>query len=73
MPPFIRHFQNGYKVPMEPGMIFTIEPILVEGSRRIVTWDDGWSAATFDGSRGAQFEHEILITETGCEILTMPE
>ena len=73
MPPFVRHFKNNYRFPMEPGMVFTIEPILVESSRRITTWDDGWSAATLDGGWGAQFEHEVLITENGYEVLTLPE
>jgi methionyl aminopeptidase len=73
MPPFVRHFQNSFKTRMEPGMIFTIEPILVEGSRRVHVWGDGWSAATFDGGTGAQFEHEVLITEDGHEVLTLPE
>ena len=73
MPPFVRHFTNNFKVEMKPGMIFTIEPILVEGSRRMHTWRDGWSAATLDGGRGAQFEHEVLITNDGYEILTVPE
>jgi methionyl aminopeptidase len=73
MPPFVRHFRNGFKVPMQPGMLFTIEPIFVERSRRMTVWRDGWSAATMDGGRGAQFEHEVLITEDGCEVLTVPE
>ena len=55
------------------GMVFTIEPILVEGSRRMTVWEDGWSAVTVDGGRGAQFEHEVLITEHGAEVLTVPE
>jgi methionyl aminopeptidase len=53
-------------------MVFTIEPILVEGSRKISLWKDGWSAFTLDGGRGAQFEHEVLITESGAEVLTVP-
>jgi methionyl aminopeptidase len=73
MPPFVRHFKNNFAVSMEPGMIFTIEPIFVEGSRRMHVWRDGWSAASLDGGRGAQFEHEVLITEDGHEILTIPE
>lgn len=73
MPPLVRHFKNHVRVPMQPGMLFTIEPILVEGSRRMHVWRDGWSAATLDGGRGAQFEHEVLITEDGCEVLTVPE
>ena len=73
MPPFVRHFRNRFKVPMQPGMVFTIEPIFVERSRRMTMWRDGWSAATMDGGRGAQFEHEVLITEEGFEVLTVPE
>ena len=73
MPPFVRHFRNNDHQLMEPGMVFTIEPILVEGGRRIHVWKDGWTAATLDGGRGAQFEHEVLITETGYEVLTVPE
>ena len=71
MPPFVRHFRNADRVPMVPGMIFTIEPILVEGSRRVCTWDDGWSIVMMDGGRGAQFEHEVLITENGAEVITV--
>ncbi len=52
-------------------MIFTVEPILVEGGRKITTWADGWSAVTVDGGRAAQFEHEVLITENGPEIITV--
>lgn len=55
---------------MKPGMVFTIEPILVEGKPDIFTWTDDWTAATVDGSWGAQIEHEVLITENGVEILT---
>jgi methionyl aminopeptidase len=73
MPPFVRHFRNNDHQLMQPGMVFTIEPILVEGSRRMHVWKDGWSAATLDGGRGAQFEHEVLITEDGYEILTILE
>ena len=73
MQPLVEHCANKSQQLMAAGMVFTIEPILVEGSRRIATWDDGWSAVTLDGGRGAQFEHEVLITENGVEILTVPE
>ncbi len=46
------------------------EPILVEGSPNFKLWDDGWTAVTIDGSRSAQVEHTILITQGGYEILT---
>jgi methionyl aminopeptidase len=73
MQPLVEHCANKSHHVMAAGMVFTIEPILVEGGRRLATWDDGWSAVTMDGGRGAQFEHEVLITENGVEVLTIPE
>ncbi|XP_050427781.1 methionine aminopeptidase 1D, mitochondrial isoform X2 [Adelges cooleyi] len=72
-PPTIFHTtQNTYPGLMEPGMIFTIEPVVIQGtSSDIAILDDGWSIATLDDSRGAQFEHTVLITENGCDILTV--
>jgi methionyl aminopeptidase len=56
---------------MKPGMIFTIEPMINEGrSRTKVDKVDGWTARTIDGKLSAQFEHTILVTETGFEVLT---
>ena len=55
---------------MEPGMTFTIEPMLNQGSHEWEMWDDGWTVVTKDGRRSAQFEHTILVTEDGAEILT---
>ncbi|MQL78865.1 hypothetical protein Taro_011302 [Colocasia esculenta] len=55
---------------MVEGQTFTIEPILTMGSIDCVTWDDGWTTLTADGSMAAQFEHTLLITRTGAEILT---
>ena len=71
-PPNIFHYatpQSGGNV-MKPGMTFTIEPILVEGSDDILHLDDGWTVVTKDGGRAAQCEHTILITNHGCKILT---
>jgi methionyl aminopeptidase len=72
MPPFVMHYMNKHKMPLVEGMVFTIEPILVEGGRHIKVWDDEWTAVTEDGGRAAQFEHEVLIHEGGAEILTVP-
>jgi len=58
---------------MQPGMTFTIEPILSLGGPDIGVLEDGWTAISLDGARSAQFEHTILITETGTEILTRDE
>ena len=53
-------------------MTFTIEPMITAGSWRVRLWTDGWTAVTADGSRTAQFEHTILVTDDGAEILTTP-
>lgn len=58
---------------MQPGMTFTIEPILTLGKFDIEIQEDGWTGITIDNSRSAQFEHTILITDTGFEILTIPD
>lgn len=58
---------------MQKGMTFTIEPVLTQGDREIEILDDNWTAVTTDNARTAQFEHTILITETGAEILTIPD
>ncbi|MEU4403507.1 type I methionyl aminopeptidase [Streptosporangium sp. NPDC023963] len=59
-------------VTLEPGMTFTIEPMLTLGTIDYDIWPDGWTAVTKDRMRTAQFEHTILVTETGHEILTLP-
>jgi methionyl aminopeptidase len=59
-------------VVMETGMTFTIEPMLTLGSISYEVWKDGWTAVTKDRKRTAQFEHTILVTEDGHEILTLP-
>ena len=61
-----------YSQLIEPGMTFTIEPMLNLGTPDWTEWDDGWTVVTADLRRSAQFEHMILITETGNEILTLP-
>lgn len=55
---------------MLPGMTFTIEPVLSQGTNEFKILEDGWTAVTLDNSRTAQCEHTILITDTGCEVLT---
>jgi methionyl aminopeptidase len=59
-------------VTMEAGMTFTIEPMLTLGVISYDIWPDGWTAVTKDRKRTAQFEHTILVTEDGYEILTLP-
>jgi methionyl aminopeptidase len=57
---------------MEPGMTFTIEPMLTLGVTDYELWKDGWTAVTRDRKRTAQFEHTLLVTDGGYEILTLP-
>ena len=57
--------------PLAEGMTFTIEPMLTLGSPNVELWNDGWTAVTADRSRTAQFEHTLLVTGGGVEILTV--
>jgi methionyl aminopeptidase len=68
----IPHYdQPAYDELMEVGMTFTIEPMLTLGDYRSHVWDDGWTVVTNDGSRAAQFEQTLLVTEEGAKILTV--
>jgi methionyl aminopeptidase len=57
---------------IRPGMTFTIEPMITFGTGDWYMWDDGWTVLTADGSRCAQFEHTLAVTERGAEVLTLP-
>ncbi|XP_050723627.1 methionine aminopeptidase 1D, mitochondrial-like isoform X2 [Eriocheir sinensis] len=69
-PPDIYHCYNFFPGEMQPGMTFTIEPVIAQGKEEVLILEDGWTAVMTDNGRAAQFEHTILITETGYEILT---
>ncbi|XP_072941177.1 methionine aminopeptidase 1D, mitochondrial isoform X2 [Epargyreus clarus] len=69
-PPDIYHSLNCYPGLMKPGMTFTIEPVISQGSELTVILEDGWTAVTEDSARAAQVEHTVLITEDGVDILT---
>ena len=62
----------GYDIPMEVGMVFTIEPMLTLGTIDWDLWDDDWTVVTRDRALSAQFEHTLVVTERGAEILTLP-
>jgi len=69
--PNVPHYaHNKAKGIMKVGDVFTIEPMVNVGSHRDKLWPDGWTAATEDGKRSAQFEHQLVITADGCEIMT---
>ncbi len=71
-PPHVMHYgKRGTGEQFKPGMIFTIEPMLNIGKRHTKILGDGWTAITKDRSLSAQWEHTILVTETGYEILTL--
>jgi methionyl aminopeptidase len=64
------YYEPKARTIMRPGMTFTIEPMISMGSWRHVMWDDDWTAVTADGKRTAQFEHTVLVTDDGVEVLT---
>ena len=69
-PSVLHYYDPRYTTPMEVGMVFTIEPMIAMGDHREVIWPDGWTAVTVDGLRTAQFEHTLVVTESGAEVLT---
>jgi methionyl aminopeptidase len=70
----IPHFDAApnYSNSMEVGMVFTIEPMLTLGTHEWDIWSDNWTVTTKDKSITAQFEHTLVVTESGAEILTLP-
>ena len=69
----IPHYDEpAFDALIEEGMTFTIEPMLTLGTIDYDMWDDGWTVVTADRQRSAQFEHTLLVTASGAEILTLP-
>ena len=66
----LHYYDSRSTTVMRPGMVFTIEPMITLGSWQHRMWDDGWTAVTSDGRWTAQFEHTILVTDDGAEVLT---
>jgi len=71
-PPNVLHYKTalGSSAVMEVGHCFTIEPMINEGSDGCLEWTDGWTVTTRDGKRSAQFEHTLLVTDDGVDVLT---
>ena len=70
-PPQVAHFgTRGKGDRMRAGMVFTIEPMINSGAWEVEVLDDQWTAVTRDGSLSAQFEHTLVVTRGGCEVLT---
>jgi methionyl aminopeptidase len=69
----ILHYEEpSVQTEIEAGMTFTIEPMITLGGADYDMWEDGWTVTTKDKTWTAQFEHTIVVTETGAEILTLP-
>jgi methionyl aminopeptidase len=66
----LHYYDSRASTIMRPGMTFTIEPMIALGTWQHRMWDDDWTAVTADGKRTAQFEHTILVTDDGYEVLT---
>lgn len=71
-PQILHKSDRDYGIYMKSGMIFTIEPMICTGSPDAIISEDGWTAKTVDNGLCAQFEHTILVTDCGFEILTLP-
>ncbi|MGL6039694.1 MAG: type I methionyl aminopeptidase [Deefgea sp.] len=70
-PQVLHYGKAGTGIELKAGMIFTIEPMINAGKREIKQMNDGWTIVTKDRSLSAQWEHTVLVTETGYEILTV--
>ena len=69
--PNILHYgEPGEGIRLEPGMLFTVEPMINLGKPHVKMLSDGWTAVTRDRSLSAQFEHTVGVTDTGCEVFT---
>lgn len=66
----LHYYDSHNNTIMRPGMTFTIEPMITLGTWQHRMWNDDWTAVTADGKRTAQFEHTVLVTDTGVDVLT---
>jgi methionyl aminopeptidase len=70
-PPYVHHYDEPRdRLRLRAGMAFTIEPMITAGSPDVAQCDDGWTIVTLDGQPSAQFEHTVLVTPAGVEVLT---
>ena len=69
-PQIVHYPEPRQRFRITPNMTFTVEPMINEGDHRCKIWSDDWTASTVDGGRSAQFEHTILVTREGFELLT---
>lgn len=70
--PHVLHYDaDDHGITLKPGMALTIEPMINAGSRHVYTTNDGWTVKTKDKNLSAQYEHTIIVTQHGCEIITL--
>lgn len=67
------NYDPNARTKLKPGLVFTIEPMINMGSWRHKIWEDDWTAVTIDGKLSAQYEHTVVVTDKGVEILTVAE
>ncbi len=72
-PQVLHYFGDDGGVVLKPGMVFTIEPMVNAGKKEVRLMGDGWTVKTKDREHSAQYEHELVVTETGCEVMTIRE
>lgn len=72
-PQILHYGEAGTGLEIKPGMTFTVEPMVNAGKRHVALLKDGWTVVTKDHSLSAQWEHTVLVTETGVEVLTLGE
>ena len=70
-PQVLNFGRRGTGLKLREGMVFTVEPMVNQGSRGVATLGDGWSVVTEDGKLSAQFEHTVAVTRDGVEVLTL--
>lgn len=70
-PQVLNFGRPGAGMKLREGMVFTIEPMINQGSRKVATKSDGWTVVTQDRKLSAQFEHTVAVTKTGVEVLTL--
>ena len=70
-PQVLHYGERGHGLQLQPGMTFTVEPMVNAGKRHVRLLPDGWTVITKDHSLSAQFEHTVLVTDTGYEVLTL--
>lgn len=70
-PQILNYGKRGTGLMLREGMVFTIEPMVNQGTRKVSTLSDGWTVVTDDGKLSAQFEHTVAVTKSGVEVLTL--